>query len=122
MSPLICPSVQVLRLYGAEKLKHLIEAVDEGWNRSIPVYGPRPRPDYSVGFGRCAFSEEQLMKLEHLKGDIEDSSISYFMATWLIHSPFLTCEVKGADGAFDVPDRQNLHSMTLAVRSVVELY
>jgi len=35
---------------------------------------------------------------------------------------FLTCEVKCGAAALDVADRQNLHSMTVALRGVVELY
>jgi hypothetical protein len=35
---------------------------------------------------------------------------------------FLTCEVKCSAAALDVADRQNAHSMTLAVRGVVELF
>jgi hypothetical protein len=36
--------------------------------------------------------------------------------------PFLTCEVKCGSIGFDIADRQNAHSMTLAVRGVVELF
>ena len=36
--------------------------------------------------------------------------------------PFLTCEVKGSGGLLDVADRQNAHSMTIAVRGIVELF
>lgn len=44
------------------------------------------------------------------------------MATDTMHFPFLTCEVKCGEVALDIADRQNAHSMTLAVRGVVELY
>jgi hypothetical protein len=44
------------------------------------------------------------------------------MATWQMYFPFLTCEVKCGAAALDVTDRQNAHSMTLAVRGVVELF
>lgn len=39
-----------------------------------------------------------------------------------MYFPFLTCEVKCGAAALDVADRQNAHSMTLAVRGVVELF
>ena len=48
--------------------------------------------------------------------------ISFFMATYYLYFPFLTCEVKCSATALDVADRQNAHSMTLAVRAVVELF
>ena len=44
------------------------------------------------------------------------------MATWQMYFPFLTCEVKCGAAALDVADRQNAHSMTLAVRGIVELF
>ena len=44
------------------------------------------------------------------------------MATYYMYFPFLTCEVKCGAAALDVADRQNAHSMTLAVRGIVELF
>ena len=64
ISPLICPSAQVLRIYGAKHLKHLMESVNEGWNSSVAFCGPRPQPDYSGGFARSAITIEQLEKRE----------------------------------------------------------
>lgn len=122
ISPLICPSAQVLWIYGAKHLKPLNESVNEGWNSAIPLYGPRPQPDYSVGFGRSAFTDDQLEKLKPFVGELTDTFTSYFMATWQMYFPFLTCEVKCGAAALDVADRQNAHSMTLAVRGVVELF
>jgi hypothetical protein len=54
--------------YGATNLDHLIESVNEGWNCAEPFYGPRPQPDYSVGFGRSASTDDQLEKLRTSKG------------------------------------------------------
>ena len=122
ISPLICPSAQVLKIYGAKHLEHLTESVNEGWNSAIPFYDSRPQPDYSVGFGRSAFTNEQLEKLKPFVGEITDSYTSYFMATWRMYFPFLTCEVKCGAAALDIADRQNAHSMTVAVRAIVELF
>ena len=121
---LLVPSAQTLATYGATHLDHLYESVNEGWNSAIPFHGTRPQPDYSVGFGRSAFSEEKLKKLEPFVGDILYGSglTSYFMATTRMYFPFLTCEVKCGAAALDVADRQNAHSMTVAVKGVVELY
>ena len=121
---LIVPSAQTLATYGATHLNHLSECVNEGWNAAIPFYGPRPQPDYSVGFGRSAFTQQQLKKLEPFVGDILYGSkfTTFFMATYRMYFPFLTCEVKCGGAALDIADRQNAHSMTVAVRGVVELY
>ncbi|KAF7874811.1 hypothetical protein EAF04_001985 [Stromatinia cepivora] len=122
IAPLLCPSAQVLRIYGAKHLKVLNESANEGWNRAIPFAGPRPQPDYSVGFGRSAFTNDQLEKLEPFVDGIMDNCTSYFMATWRMYLPFLTSEVKCSTAALDIADRQNAHSMTLAVRAIVELF
>ena len=122
ISPLICPSAQILRIYGARHLQPLNESVNEGWNSSIPLYGPRPQPDYSVGFGRSAFTNNQLEKLTPFVGEVTDIFTSYFIATWQMYLPFLTCEVKCGAVPLDIADRQNAHSMTLAVRGTVELF
>jgi len=121
---LIVPSAQTLSTYGATHLEHLMESVNEGWNSAIPVYGPRPQPDYSVGFGRSAFTETQLQRLEPFVGDIIYGSgfTSYFMGTWQMFFPFLTGEVKCGAEALNIADRQNAHSMTIAVRAVIELF
>jgi hypothetical protein len=44
------------------------------------------------------------------------------MVTWQMHFPFLTCEVKCGAAALDVADRQNAHSMAVALRGVVDLF
>jgi hypothetical protein len=122
ISQLITPSAQTLATYSATNLDHLIESVNEGWNCAEPFYGPRPQPDYSVGFGRSAFTDDQLEKLKPFVDEVPDTFTSHFMATWQMYFPFLTCEVKCGAAALDVADRQNAHSMTLAVRGVVELF
>jgi len=120
ISRLIVPSAETLATYGATHLDHLIEGVNEGWMGSIPVEGPKPQPDYSVGFRRSAFTDEQLKKVDPLIGSVYETS--FFVATYRMYFPFLTCEVKCGAAALDVADRQNAHSMTVAVRGIVELY
>lgn len=121
---LIVPSAENLAIYGAEHLNHLFECVNEGWNRIIPFHGTRPQPGYSVGFAESAFTSQQLEKLEPFIGDIlyDSTTTSYLIATTRMYFPFLTCEVKCGAAALDVADRQNAHSMTVALRGVVELY
>lgn len=119
---LIVPSAEQLADFGAENLECLVETVNAGWNNSIPVTKPRPQPDYSVGFKRDSFTQDQLNKLEPFIGDFIAGDRSFFMATYYMYFPFLTCEVKCAAAALDIADRQNAHSMTLAVRAVIELF
>lgn len=118
ISPYIAPSAEDLATFGATHLKPLIEGVNETWTESIAVAGPLSKPDYSVGFRRTAFTDEQLKKLDKLVGSVFDNS--FFVATFRMYFPFFTCEVKC--GVLDIADRENAHSMTVAVRAVVELY
>ena len=122
ISPLICPSPLDIKLHDGKDYSHLDESVNEGWNCAIPFISPRPQPDHSVGFDRFAFSDSQLQKLTPFVGDIPDQYTSYFMGTGRMYFPFLTCEVKSGSSALEVADRQNAHSMTVAVRGVIELF
>ncbi|KAK5204798.1 hypothetical protein LTR72_012553, partial [Exophiala xenobiotica] len=74
---LIVPSAETLATFGAQHLDKLTESVNEGWNNSIPVTKTRPQPDYSVGFKRSAFADDQLQKLQPFVGDLTDNS--FFM-------------------------------------------
>ncbi|KAF6811738.1 hypothetical protein CPLU01_15053 [Colletotrichum plurivorum] len=122
ITPLIVPSAENLATYSASELDCLIESTNEGWNNSVPLTGTRPQPDYSVGFRREAFTDDQLEKLEPFIGNFIAGDQSFFMATYLMHFPFLTCEVKCGAAALDIADRQNAHSGTLAARAIVELF
>ena len=121
VSRLIVPSAETLALR-AESLECLVESVNEGWNNSIPLTGTRPQPDYSVGFRREAFTQDQLDKISPILGDWVSGDQSFFMATYYMLFPFLSNEVKCGLQALDVADCQNAHSMTLAARAVVELF
>jgi hypothetical protein len=106
---------------GATHLKHLIDAVDECWSRSIGlVDGRRPHPDFSVGFRRSTFTSEELQKLEPYIGDW--SATSRLAATFGMHFPFLTAEVKCGNESIEIADRQNAHSASVAVNAIVELF
>ncbi|EQL02165.1 hypothetical protein OCS_02133 [Ophiocordyceps sinensis CO18] len=121
ISRLIVPSAETLALRN-KALEPLAESVNGGWNNSVPLTGTRPQPDYSVGFQREAFTKDQLEKLSPFIGDFIAGDQSFFMGTYYMYFPFLTCEVKCGAAGLDVADRQNAHSMTLAVRGIAELF
>ncbi|KAK2738263.1 hypothetical protein FQN57_007126 [Myotisia sp. PD_48] len=121
IAQLIIPSAEDLALNGADRLDKLVESTNESWRSCIAVHGTLPHPDYAVGFGRTAFTDTQLEKLAPFIGDIQDSC-SYFLATFYMYFPFLTCEVKCGASALNIADRQNAHNMTVAVRAIVELF
>ena len=119
---LIVPSAENLAIYGAKHLNHLYESVNEAWNNMNSYEGTLPQPDYSVGFRRSAFTEEQLDKLKPFVGEPGFKVITYFMATTRIYFPFFTCEVKCGAAALDFADRQNAQSMSVALRALVVLF
>lgn len=121
ISRLIVPSAEILAIRGAKHLDILIDSNNQGWNNSRPLTLIRPQPDYSVGFRREAFTKEQHEKLSPFVGEFLTGDLSYFMATYYMYFPFLSSEIQ-CGGSLDVADRQNAHSMTLAVRGVVELF
>ncbi|KAK1240464.1 hypothetical protein MKX07_004492 [Trichoderma sp. CBMAI-0711] len=117
ISQLLVPSAETLAIYGAKHLDILAESVNEGWKCACAVPGvATPQPDYSVGFRLDAFSVTQRAVLSWL---ITDSSrLSFFKATPHVYLPFLSCEM----ASLDVADRQNAHSMTLAVQGMTLLF
>ena len=119
---LIVPSAENLAIYGAKHLIHLYETVNEGWNNTVEYEGTLPQPDYSVGFGRSAFTQEQLNKLKPFVGEPGFKVTNYLMATTRMYFPFLTCEVKCGAAALDFADRQNAQSMSVALRGLVVLF
>jgi hypothetical protein len=121
IAQLIVPSAEILADHGAKHLEILRETTNVGWMNAIPFYGTRPQPDFGVGFKREAFTPEQLQKLHPFIGnELEDCS--YVAATYNMYLPFLTSEVKSGASALDIADRQNLHSQTVSLRNLIELF
>ncbi|KAH8799638.1 hypothetical protein F5884DRAFT_825116 [Xylogone sp. PMI_703] len=77
---------------------------------------------YGASHFNGLIESDQLEKLTPFVGEVTDTFTSYFMATWQMYFPFLMCEVKCGAAALDIADRQNAHSMTMALRGVVELF
>ena len=122
ITPFICPSAQVLRIRGAKHLNLLYESVNEAWSNTNIYVGTLPQPDYAVGFGLSAFTQEQLEKLKPFVGEPGFRFTTYFMATTRMYFPFFTCEVKCGAAALDFADRQNAQSMSVALRALVVLF
>jgi hypothetical protein len=74
VAELIVPRAQRLTARGAKHFNCLIESVHEGWNNPIPLLGPRPQPNYAVGFKRLASTEDQLSKIKPILGNVMDMS------------------------------------------------
>ena len=123
ISPLIAPSAETLATCGDTELEHLIFNVNERWGESIPITKTQPQPDRCVGFDSSAFSWPQQQRLKHCIGHFTPIEyVSTSLATWKMYFPFFACEAKSGTGDLDVADKQNAHSMTMAVRGIVELF
>ena len=98
--------------------------MNKRWSESIPVTSTLPQPDFYMEFKRSAFTSDQLKRLEPFTGNVLAATklASCFLATWRMYFPFFACEAKYGSGGLDIADRQNAHSMTLAVRGIVELF
>lgn len=121
---LIVPQVAVLAIQGSKHLNILEESANKGWECSIPLIGAHPQPGYSVGFKKKAFTDLQLTNLSPFLCGILEGNLgrSFFTTTPEMLFPFLACEVTGGTVSLDTADRQNAHSMTLAVRGIVLLF
>jgi hypothetical protein len=117
---LITPLAETLAIEGANELRILGETIDDAWNKSEAFLGPIPQPDYAVGYKKDAFSLDQQDTLKQFIGGYNETSPC--ATTYDIYFPFFTAEVKCGAAALDIADRQNLHSQTVAVRALVELF
>ena len=117
---LIICSAEILSIYGATELNILVEKLNSSWLKCIPLTKSRPQPDYSVGFRTKAFNQKQLDKLSPFVGGYQDQCS--VMAREDMYFPFMTCEVKCGDQALNVADRQNMHSASVAVKGLADLF
>ncbi|EAS36605.3 uncharacterized protein CIMG_01959 [Coccidioides immitis RS] len=120
VSRLIVPSAETLATFGETGLDFLIEGVNQRWYSCEPFYGPPPQPHYSVGFKRSSFTEEQIAKLLPYIGDWDCTS--HFLGSFSMFFPSFTAEVKCGSEGLDVADRRNLHSATISLRGVTQLF
>ncbi|KAM3072107.1 hypothetical protein ACMFMG_008568 [Clarireedia jacksonii] len=114
------PSLEALTSFSTQHLDRIVESVNEGWNNCYPITKPRPQPDSAFAYGVSAFSDDQFNILRPTLGDATFRSM--FKTTWYGVFAFLTKEVKTGIMGLDIADNQNLHSITIAVRAVVELF
>ncbi|KAK5313536.1 hypothetical protein LTR93_010840 [Exophiala xenobiotica] len=105
LHPLLVPSVENLYISGREEFRGLIEGHNDPW------------PDRTYGFKWSNFTESQRRKLH-----IEPLEKSYYTAREDIYFPFLTSEVKCGKQGLDLADRPNAHSMTVALRGIVDVF
>ncbi|PWY84876.1 hypothetical protein BO70DRAFT_313158 [Aspergillus heteromorphus CBS 117.55] len=141
IAQLIVPSAELEVCSGRLGLVGLVESMDEPWDgstsldakdprkprarqtpRALRYVLPTPQPDYALGFKlwSCAFTSEQFDKLEPFLGEFNKTSA--FKGTDDMLFPFFTAELRSSTGSLEIASRKNAHSMTRALRGVVELF
>lgn len=117
ITPLLVPSAELLFICGCEDLEDIAEEISADWNKSKTLGDPKPRPDFAVGISPTAFTEEEISKL---KNHTSFERATLFTAN--IYFPFLLCEAKCGEQGINRADRQNIHSGSMAVNAIVQLY
>lgn len=117
ITPLIVPSPELLSIDGYPGMDQMSEAINAEWTQCDTIYGPRPKPDFAIGISSSAFTrdEEEKLMLSHTSAcpNLWPENMYY---------PFLICEVRDSDGLIQEAERQCMHSASIAVRAVVQLY
>ena len=115
--PWVVPSAENL-FYCGEPIQDWIgEEIQTEWNKCATMGSTRPKPDYTAGLLRKAFTKDEVEKLRNYA-----SPARPFLFTPELSFPFLVCEAKSGDEGINKAHRQNIHSASLAVRAIIELY
>jgi hypothetical protein len=116
LHPLLMPSAENLFLQARTELKDVIDGYNDPWLKTEPIYGPKPQPDHARGLRWSTFSDSQRRKL-----GIKPEEKSLYAVREDMYFPYLTAEIKCGNQALEFADRQNMHSMCIALRAVVNL-
>ncbi|KEF50788.1 uncharacterized protein A1O9_13162, partial [Exophiala aquamarina CBS 119918] len=117
LTPLLVPSPELLFVSGHQALEHVRDEISVEWSKGKTMGGPRPKPDCAIGMASSAFTDEESAKLKNYA--------SYERPTLFtdhLYFPFLLCETKCGNEGLDRADRQNMHSGSIAVDAIVQLY
>ena len=118
ITPWIVPSPEFLYAHhGYLHLRYLTEEINAEWTKCICLAGPRPKPDYAIGFMSSAFTDNEVMKLKSYTA-LDKATLF----TENFYFPFLLCEVKCGEIGLTIADRQNAHSASMAVNAIIQLY
>ena len=115
--PVVVPSAENLHFCGEPGLGLLGDEIQTEWTRCAPMGSTRPKPDFVVGLRRKAFSRDIFEKLQGYATPFRP-----FLFTPDICYPFLIAEAKTGEEGLAKADRQNIHSASIAVRSIIELH
>ncbi|MCJ1449618.1 MAG: hypothetical protein MMC23_010140 [Stictis urceolatum] len=115
--PWVVPSAE--NLFFSEELQEdwIGDEVQTNWSMCQTLGGTRPKPDYTAGLRRKAFTKDEIRKLLNHSAPSQP-----FLFTPELSFPFLICEAKSGDEGLNKARRQNIHSASIAVNAIIELY
>ncbi|OOF90713.1 hypothetical protein ASPCADRAFT_156409 [Aspergillus carbonarius ITEM 5010] len=116
LHPLLMPTAENQFLRGRQSLQHVIDGYNDLWMKTEPIYGSKPQPDHTRSLKWSTFDETQRQKL-----GVRPNEKSVYTAREEMYFPYLTGEVKCGLQALEIADRQNFHSMCVALRGLVHL-
>jgi len=118
LTPHIVPSAELLYVINGETaLENVREEMSVDWTKCGLLGGTQPRPDYAYGLSSAAFTDEERAKLENYTNINNPTKV-----TGAMYFPFLLCEAKCGRKNINDADRQNVHSASIAVHAIVQLY
>ncbi|KAK3177092.1 hypothetical protein OEA41_008420 [Lepraria neglecta] len=117
ITPWVVPSAENLFFSGEITLDYIGEEIQADWTGCATMGDTRPKPAYTAGLSRTAFTKEEIGKLENYT-----SFERPFLFTPNLCFPFLICEAKIRYEGVYKADRQNIHSASIAVGAIIELY
>ena len=117
VTPLIVPSAENL-FYRGEPIPDWIgDEVLAPWSRCSAMGSTYPKPDYTAGLLRKAFTSSEFQTLCNYS-----SPLRPFLFTPDLAFPFLICEAKNGEEGLNKANRQNIHSGSIAVRAIIDLH
>lgn len=117
VTPWIVPSAGDLNFSNELNIDYLCDEIDARWSKCEAMGSTQPKPDYACGLKPQVFTREEMHKLR----DYASPKRPVFFMSELCF-PFLVCEVKSGEGSLEAAGRQNIHSASVAVRSIIELH
>lgn len=119
LHPLLVPCTGAILHRGCKHLSLATDDYDDTWTRIEPIIGPRPRPAHFRCLSKysAAFTPDDRRKIE--KPPV--GGHSYILNDKKLCFPYLTCEVVTDMQPLEPARRQNMHSMSIALRSLVQL-
>jgi len=117
ITPWVVPSAEHLAYRGVPNMGYVADEVQAEWIRCTTMGITRPKPDFTVGLFQGAFNQDEIEKLQNYS-----SSERPVLFTPNLCFPFLICEVKNGEEGLNKAHRQNIHSASIAIKAIFELY